>query len=254
MHLFFDLGFINLPAYGTMIALGLVLANVIAAVIIKKKKMDFDYFILLEAYCLLGAFIGAKGLYLIVSFNDIKWSMITDPAYFNEVMLGGFVFYGGLIGGLLAVLIAGKAHKIDYKEYIVSFVGLIPFIHAFGRLGCFCAGCCYGMPYDGPGYVIFPEGSFAIPNVKLFPVQLVEAGLLLIISLLVMILRYKKEWKYTIETYLLLYAVVRFILEYVRYDAERGMYGIFSTSQWISILLFAGSLLSIFIRKKHEKA
>lgn len=72
------------------------------------------------------------------------------------------------------VLLAGKIHKFNVKIYIRNFIFLIPFIHAFGRIGCFFAGCCFGIPYNGIGAVVFPENSYALPDVSLFPVQLVE--------------------------------------------------------------------------------
>ena len=94
------LGF-HIPSYGLMITLGVILANVFALYPLKKYKLIFDDFLILEAYTLLGAFIGAKLLYLIISYREIDWSRFLEPRYFNYIMSSGFVFYGGLIGGLL---------------------------------------------------------------------------------------------------------------------------------------------------------
>ena len=128
---------------------------------------------------------------------------------------------------------------------------MIPIMHAFGRIGCFCAGCCYGRPYEGFGAVVFPYGSQALAGEKLFPVQLVESGLVLILAIVIIILEVKKEFYYTIETYLISYSVIRFILEFMRYDAVRGEAFGLSTSQWISIAVFIGTIVSIIYRKKH---
>ena len=141
--------------------------------VLKHEKLDFNDWMILEAYCILGGFLGAKLLYLLVSYKSIDWSRITDFQYFNALMLSGFVFYGGLIFGLIFVFLAGKIHKIPAGIYVRKFIFLIPFMHSFGRVGCFMAGCCYGIPYDGIGAVVFPEGSYAIPGIKLFPVQFV---------------------------------------------------------------------------------
>lgn len=252
MHLYLNFFGINIPSYGFMITTGVIVANVIAYVVLKYTKQDINDFIILESYCILGAFIGAKIFYFIVSCNDIDWKQIINPVYFNELMQSGFVFYGGLIGGLVFIYAAGKIHNIISEEYVRKFIFLIPVIHSFGRVGCFMAGCCYGIPYNGFGAIIFPENSFALPGVKLFPVQLLEAGLLLAISFTILILQWKKNWYYTIETYLIIYGIVRFILEYVRYDEMRGVYGWFSTSQWISIGIELYAMISVYIKLKRR--
>ena len=199
---------------------------------------------------MLGGFLGAKLLYLYVMFDEIEWNRIFEADYFNALMKGGFVFYGGLIGGIAAALLAGKLHKLEIGYYFTHCIFLIPFIHGFGRVGCFMAGCCYGIPYDGPLAVIFPESSLALHGVKLFPVQLVEAILLIIISAIIFVMTVKFKSRFTVEAYLILYAIVRFILEQFRYDPERGYFLGVSTSQWISILLFAAAIISIIVRTK----
>lgn len=119
------------------------------------------------------------------------------------------MFYGGLIGGLLCVIGAGKIYKMDYMSYIRNFIFLIPLIHGFGRIGCFLAGCCYGKPYHGPGAVVFPEGSYAPAGIELFPVQLMEAAMLFLIFFVLLWLEIRKSWKYTIETYFVLYGITQ---------------------------------------------
>lgn len=250
MHLFFEFWGLKMPAYGFMIAMGVIIANCIAVFVLKRLKLDFNDLIILEGYCILGAYLGSKSLYLIVSYKIIEWNRILDPVYLNEIMKTGFVFYGGLILGSLFVLAAGKFHNINSMLYARKFIFLVPIMHAFGRLGCFFAGCCYGIPYDGIGAVVFPDNCYAIPNVKLFPVQLLELVLLLLVAIVILYLQIKREWKYTIETYLMLYAIIRFMLEYVRYDAARGRFGIFSTSQWISIFMIAVAIFMVLYDRK----
>jgi phosphatidylglycerol:prolipoprotein diacylglycerol transferase len=249
MHLFFSIGNLAIPSYGVMISLGVVVANIVALYVIRRTKQDVNNFILVEAYSFLGGFIGAKVLYLIVSFSEIDWSKIFRLSYFNSLMQGGFVFYGGLIGGLLFAFLAGKIHRFHAFPYIERFIFLIPMIHAFGRIGCFLTGCCFGIPYHGIGGVVFPKNSYAIPGIALFPVQLLESGILMLISILLIYLQFRRQWQYSLELYLVLYAIARFILEYLRYDAERGRFWIFSTSQWISIFMIVASLLIVRFRR-----
>lgn len=91
-------------------------------------------------------------------------------------------------------------------------------------------GCCYGIPCKY-GFVMKES-----PNVTRFPVQLVEAGFEILIFLLLLCLE-KHNKKQLLNCYLLLYAPVRFVLEYFRGDEIRGVWGFISTSQIISLLL-----------------
>lgn len=237
MQVYIHIFGLNIPSYGLMILIGLILGNVCAGVVLKRERLNVNNFIALEGYSFLGAFFGAKLLFFIVSYKQIDWTRIFELEYFNKLMQGGFVFYGGLIGAILFVFLAGKLHKLDAVGYLRSAVFMIPIMHGFGRIGCFMAGCCYGRPYEGFCAVVFPEESYAVSGVALFPVQLLEAGLLLLLGIILMYLRVKERWHYTLETYVLVYGVIRFVLEYLRYDEHRGIFAGLSTSQWISVAL-----------------
>ncbi len=228
---------IPISTYGLCIAIGLVIANILAVIEIKKKKKDINDLFIIEGYCLLGGFIGAKLLYMCVIREYINFKrLITDEYYLCSIMNGGFVFYGGLIGAIIFLIIPQFIHRINIEEYINDLCFLVPLVHCFGRIGCFMAGCCYGIPYEGRFSVVFPDGAMAPAGMKLFPVQLLEAILLFIISLLLYIISKKKK-RYTIGLYFLTYGLVRLGVEYLRYDTlERGglLYSL-SISQWISI-------------------
>ena len=237
MHVYLHLFGLTIPSYGLLIASGVVIGNIIAFFVLKHEKLDFNDWMILEAYCILGGFLGAKLLYLLVSYKSIDWSRITDFQYFNALMLSGFVFYGGLIGGLIFIFLPGKIHKIEAEKYIEHYIFLIPFIHAFGRIGCFEAGCCYGIPYTGYGAVYFPEGSMAPPDIALFPVQIIEAFFEFIIAAYIYRCSDKLGSKKGLYEYLWLYSLLRFVLEFFRYDVNRGKIGFLSTSQIISLVI-----------------
>ena len=244
---------LELPMYGMMILLGIIVSNAVALSLCKRFGRDKLELLTIESYGIIGAFLGSKILFLIISFKDIDWQRAAEPKYLMAILSNGFVFYGGLVGAILFMMLSGKIHKLDVWGYIRDFIFMIPIMHCFGRIGCFCAGCCYGRPYEGFGAVEFPYGSQALPGEKLFPVQLVEAGLVLIVAIVLLILIIKKDFFYTVETYLLSYSVIRFALEFLRYDAVRGEAFGLSTSQWISIVIFIGTIISIIYRKKKIK-
>lgn len=251
MFPFLQIGSLQIPMYGLMIASGIVTANVIAYFVVKKHGLNWWDMIILEGYTLLGGIIGSKLLYFIVSFKEIEWNRITDEKYLNAILASGFVFYGGLILGLAMFFMAGKIHNIDFMQYANKLIFLVPWIHGFGRIGCFMAGCCYGKPYTGFLAVTYPECSLAAPaGVPLFPIQLVEAIFLLVISIVLLIFIFVNKCSYSVELYLAMYGVLRFVLEYMRYDEKRGIYGWFSTSQWISIGIFVVTIGSCIYKSK----
>jgi phosphatidylglycerol:prolipoprotein diacylglycerol transferase len=115
--------------------------------------------------------------------------------------------------------------------------------HVVGRFGCFFAGCCYGRPTSVPWAITFRDPfanvNVGTPlNVPLHPTQLYEAGAeaLILFALLFVERKGRPYPGRTFWLYILLYAVSRFIIEFYRGD-ERGTVGMFSTSQFISIVL-----------------
>ena len=237
-----QIGTVMISWYGLFIVLGITAGVLLGYILMRINHLKFDDFIQVACFVGLGAMAGAKLLYLIVSWESIDLSRITDPEYFSALMGGGFVFYGGVFGGLLGLYLCGKILHIQVAVYARAAIPVIPVTHAFGRIGCAFVGCCYGVPYDGPGAVVYTESIAAPLNVPLFPVQAVEAvgELLIAVVLCIYIVAcYKKEEKAkSVGLYLVMYAVLRFGLEFLRYDdTERGLLWGISTSQWISIIL-----------------
>lgn len=255
MSTYLDFGLFRIPAYGTMIATGGIIANIIVVLLILfRDKKDIWDFVILEGYGLLGGIVGSKLLFIIVSFNDIPWDRIGEPQVLVSLISGGFVFYGGVILAVILVFIAGKVHKIDAWDYISNYTFAIPLAHAFGRIGCFLAGCCYGKPYHGPFAVVFPEDSLIAPaGIELFPVQIVESICLFVIAIVLFLLYWFRKCDYTLPTYFILYGIVRFVLEFYRYDEYRGRFLWLYTSQWISIVMVMAGIVWIIIRANKNK-
>lgn len=243
----------DIAGYGLMITLGVIVSNILALIMLKKKKLPIWDFVIMEGYAGLGMIFGAKLLFLFVSRNSIDWSRFFEPEVFSAYMTSGFVFYGGLIGALLCVLLVKKIHKIDVVALLRSCIFFLPLAHGFGRIGCFLGGCCYGIPYDGWLAVTFPADVGIPEPLTRFPVQLVESALLICLALVLFILAYRGKDRWTISIYLISYAVIRFGLEYLRADAARGKFLFLSTSQWISILIVLAVPVYLIIRNNRAK-
>lgn len=254
-----EIGAVIIPWYGLFIVLGIAAGMILGFFLIRINHMKFDDFIQIVCFVGLGAMIGAKLLYLAVSWKSIDFSRITDLEYLNALMGGGFVFYGGLIGGLIGLYLCGKILHIPVMDYARVAAPVIPLAHAFGRIGCAFVGCCYGVPYDGPGAVVYTESIAAPTGVPLFPVQAVEAaGNLVIVAVLCLyggICRRNGKRAESLQLYLAMYAVFRFVLEFVRYDdSERGLLMGLSTSQWISIVICSSLFLHVKRYKKPDRS
>ena len=248
---------LQIPMYGLVIFIGILIGSAIAIWYFSKfnniKKDDVFYAIL---YGVIGLAIGAKLLYLItnIPFLIENYGKLDLWATIINMFKGGFVFYGGLLGGILGVFIYSKQFKVSFKSLMLTLIPVVPLVHSIGRIGCLCAGCCYGMEYNGFGAITFHNSMIAPNGVALFPMQIVEAICNFMIFL-VLLVTYKKfigTYK-TIGLYLILYSIVRFTLEFFRGDLIRGIYFSLSTSQWISIVLLIIGITCFRDREKNRK-
>lgn len=258
MFPFVDLKFIKIPMYGINLVVGGLLAGTIAYFLCKKLKKEFLDFIIISTLMLAFGFVFAKILYLLVAYPlkeipGIILSLLSNTK--NPEFGAGFVFYGGIIGAVGGYFLGSKIAGCKINEFSSIYTFVLPFVHSFGRIGCFCAGCCYGIRYDGPFAVHYDSPISSVePGVGIFPVQLLEALLLFIFSITVLILLMKNK-KISIFYYALFYSVIRFGLEFLRGDIERGKIFMFTTSQWISIFIFVAAVLMLGITelKKFKK-
>ncbi len=184
----------------------------------------------------------------------------------GELTFGSITFLGGLIGGLSAFLILlkyfYKDDNKDVRKIMNTIITGVVLAHAFGRIGCFVAGCCYGIPTDSFLGVVFPHGHAhdAFPDIAIYPTQLFES--LFLFTLFIVLNKVKQIRNFEIETYLIGYGVWRISIEFIRGD-DRGIlfplvtteYNVFPTpSQFLSLLMiiFGGYMLQRIIRQKKE--
>jgi phosphatidylglycerol:prolipoprotein diacylglycerol transferase len=235
----FELGPITVYTYGVLLAAAYLLGLQLARIRARKRGLDPNRVLDLGIYIIISALIGAKLLLLITDFKTFT----SDPRELLTLARSGGVFYGGLI---LAVAVAlWYIRKIGLPLWTTCdvFAPGIALGHVVGRFGCLFAGCCFGKPTTRPWGITFTD-PFAAANVgtplgvPLHPTQLYEAGAEFII-LMFLLATERKGRAYpgrTFWLYMLLYAISRFIIEFYRGD-ERGAVGMFSTSQFISIVL-----------------
>ena len=257
----FHIGNFGIPSMGFCILIGTILAMVLCYWARRFTNLDWNNEILDGViWAVIGGFIGMKLLYWIVTpdafldvFRNFTWRGLW------ELITSGMVFYGGLVGGVVGLLLLCIKKKRNFFTFSDLIVPCFCVAHAGGRIGCLLVGCCYGIATgeEALGGHFHYDGTFAVPyrdGVMRLPVPLMESlFLLLLAALLIVILKNNKHRGTVTAWYLILYAVWRFVIEYFRGDKIRGIYGIFSTSQWISLAVFAAGVVILVLSRKWSK-
>jgi phosphatidylglycerol:prolipoprotein diacylglycerol transferase len=226
----FEIFGIQIKSYGLMIAIGIIVAGGLFINKGKKKGFDEDSLLNLIIFAVIGGVLGGKGLFIITELKDI----LKDPSILTNVGYG-FVVYGAIGGGALAMYLYCRRKKWSLIEMVDMTVPGLAIAQGFGRIGCFLAGCCYGAETSLPFGVEFPENSLAPSGVHLHPTQIYSSIFDFLLGFLLLYYS-KKERKngQVVGVYLIIYSIGRFLVEFLRND-PRGNVGFLSTSQFIAI-------------------
>jgi|MDTC01.2.fsa_nt_gb phosphatidylglycerol:prolipoprotein diacylglycerol transferase len=241
----------TIHSYGLMIALGVIVAFYVILNLSKHLAINSDQLSELFIWSIVSAFVGGK---LFFFLEDIQ-KYIDNPDLIGGAMRGGFVFYGSLIFTVPMIIFWLKKNQIRVRPFMDILAFAAPILHSFGRVGCFLAGCCHGKVCDSWLGITFnhPDTLADFKNVPLYPTQLFDIGVNLIILLVVISLRKRKQFEGQLFLiYLMLYALGRSIVENYRGDDTRGFLfdGLLSHSQFIAIFII---LVCIFIWRKWRK-
>src|SRR6185436_1195316 len=235
---------IPLATYGLLLAIAFILALWLTARLAARDGLPKARIYDLGLYVLAASLIGSKLLMIITEWNDYggDWHRILSVDFLRS----GGVFYGGLIAAVLASVVLMRRWKLPWPKTADAFAPGIALGHAIGRLGCFSAGCCWGKPTTSWIGVRFTEKASELTGVPvdtlLVPTQLIEAvANLLIFAFLLWLTKRRKFEGQIIYTYLMVYAVASFTIEFWRDDPRGSLLGI-STSQFIALLMFVFGL------------
>ncbi|MCR5145299.1 MAG: prolipoprotein diacylglyceryl transferase [Lachnospiraceae bacterium] len=247
----------NISPYGACGILGFSLGIIYLIFSSKKYNLKLDDMLYVYVWGALGAIIGAKLLYLLIEAPQIIDLYYADKLTAETILIlvkSGFVFYGGLFGAIISAYLACKYFELDRDKVMSVIMPTLPIAHACGRLGCTIVGCCHGIEVDGKIAITYTHSLYAPNGVHLFPVQAVEAMGNILIAVILIYLSIKFcDGKKSLYTYLILYSIMRFLLEFLRGDLQRGFLGPLSTSQWISIGVMVVALISIFREQKRDE-
>ncbi len=249
-----DIGPLTVYTYGLLLATAYLLGLQLAMRRAKARGLDQARVLDLGIYIIISALVGAKLLLLITDFR----SFASNPRALLDLARSAGVFYGGLI---LAVVVAvWYIRRVGLPLWTTCdvFAPGIALGHVVGRMGCFFAGCCFGKPTTVPWAITFTDPYAALNvgtplNIPLHPTQLYEAGAeaLILVLLLATESKGRRFPGRTFWLYMLLYAISRYIIEIFRGD-PRGTVLMFSTSQFISIILAPLALVMLFYLSRSE--
>ena len=245
----------DIGTYGLIAMIAASLCGVLFMIGLKKRKIMIEDGIFFLMYVLLGVVIGSHLLYAITQYHLLPYlfQKVELTVWFERAqrIFGGSVFYGGLIGGIGSGYLGLKILKQDISVYSDLLAPIVPLFHGIARIGCFFAGCCYGIPCEWGITVDYNSIIPEMAGVARFPIQLVEAicNLILASALLFLLLRSQRHPILSgnlFKIYLIAYGIIRFSDEFLRGDAYRGFLGIFSTSQWVSLVIVSISTILLF--------
>ncbi len=245
MHpLLLKIGALSFYSYGLMVSLGFLAGIIVAYFLAKKIGVDAEKIIDVGLFVLVGAMLGARIFYVIFYWHELK-----SPWEAFMVWNGGLVFYGGLVFAVLAVVLACKIFKLSLLDVLDVATPATALGYAFGRIGCFLNGCCYGIECALPWAVHFPN----LPGLR-HPTQIYASLAGLAMFGILLFLFYRRGFQGQVfAAGVFLYSIYRFFIEFIRVN-PKSLFGL-SDAQLASILLFAGSIVlyGLFYRRSRSK-
>ena len=252
-------GVLPIHSYGVMAMIGFLAGLLVARRRAKRVGLSPDNVTDVALWALLSGIVGSRIVYVA---QNASWFFDTSRSDWSlldvlKIWEGGLVYYGGFIGAAVAVVVVTRIRRERLLPVLDVLAPSVALGHAFGRIGCFLRGCCWGMPVTGGAWygVVFPDNapaydvnSGASPPVgtPVFPVQLVNSfNLFVIFVILSLFFRRRRGVGQVAGLYVVLYSAHRFGMEFLRGDTR--VPGSLSMAQWISIpALFVGLMLLVY--------
>jgi phosphatidylglycerol:prolipoprotein diacylglycerol transferase len=253
------LGPIPIHTYGVLLAIAFLSGLWVASRQAKRDGLDSGRITDMAVWVLIAGLLGAKALLVALDWR-FYWK---SPRELLSIFQSGGVFFGGLLAGILVAWWYARRYQLPgWRTADVLAPGVV-IGQAIGRLGCFSAGCCWGKPATVPWAVTFTDvyasRTVGTPlDTPLHPSQLYESAAAFLIFFFLLWLAPRKRFQGQVTlAYVALYSIVRFALEFLRGDADRGTWfgGLLSTSQIVAlVLLLAAALLLPRVRRGQPSA
>ncbi len=257
----FHIGNFPITTYGIWLTVGMLLGLFAASTLGTRDGIPKDRIYDLGLWTLVGGLVGSKILMILVEPNVQIFTL--------DFLRSGGVFYGGLIGGFLTVVGLMIYYKLPFWKVADAFAPAVALGQAFGRQGCFAAGCCWGKPTNsflgvhftelGHEYTGVPIYGPGHTDLFLYPTQLIESFTMFAVFAFLYWLHKRKRFDGQILiAYGIIYSIFRFLIEFIRDDPRGDLFSLttatgLSTSQLVSLLVAAVSIAFMVIRLRSLK-
>lgn len=256
----FRIGSFPINTYGVFLAVAFLCAIWVSVKLAERDGLPHEKIYDLSLWMLLAGLVGSKILML---FTEPEYRANPLQLVSLDFLRSGGVWYGGLIGAVLASYFLMRRYQLPWWKTADAFAPGIAIGNFFGRQGCFAAGCCWGKPTSLPWGVKFTEAGHEITGVPtdtyLHPTQLYESFAMLLVFLFLLWLHKRKRFSgQVILAYALLYSAIRFAIEFVRDDPRGDVLGLttltgLSTSQLISLVVGITALILLIVRRRRAQ-
>lgn len=234
--------------YGLMIGVGIALCYFVLWSYCKKAKIENRFVDFITYATLISVAFGFVSAMLFQSLYEY----IENPAEGFQVN-GSMTLIGGLIGGVVVFFIIYLPLRKKYQSKFIDIISIFPcsimLAIAFGRIGCFCAGCCHGIQTDSIWGITFVGMEHPV-----YPTQLFESAFFFVLFAIASFLFLKYRFKYNLPLFLLFYGLFRYLIEFIRGD-ERGAFiaGMSPSQFWSIVMMVIAVPLAVLLYYMHKK-
>jgi phosphatidylglycerol:prolipoprotein diacylglycerol transferase len=248
--IFIRLGPLDIHTYGVLVAIGFMVGLAVAGRRARREGIPVEQIGDLGVWLIVAGMLGAKLFHIVFFWDDFIYGWHADGI---RSLREGFVFYGGFVFATLAAVVYARLKKLPMMKLADVFAPSIALGHAFGRMGCFFNGCCYGKACSLPWAVTFPP-----PHVKagipVHPTEIYEAiGNLGIFAGLSLVYRHKRFEGQVWWLYVLSYGVLRLLVEAFRGDYDTFYFGVLTIGQIVAITMIVVAALALALSPKTVK-
>lgn len=245
-----QIGSLSIHWYGLLIAIGVL----VGLWWIEKRASQTTlsrHICNLSILAVVSGIIGARILFVV-----LKWSEFSSN-WLNIINLqnGGLSIHGAILGGIIAILIYAKIHKLPILKILDIFVPALLLGQAIGRFGNFFNQEAFGAPTNLPWKMFIKEEfrPVGLENFEFFhPTFLYSIISLLVILIIILLLERKKMFDGAITlAYFSFYSVMRFVIEFFRIDNDH--WGLLTVAQWGSLIIIIVALIVLILRYSSKK-
>jgi phosphatidylglycerol---prolipoprotein diacylglyceryl transferase len=247
------IGPLTIHTYGLMIAIGFIAGLLVAVKTGSRNGIDSQKIMDMGFLLIISGVIGSRITYILMNFSEYS----ANPLNMFKLWEGGLVFSGGLLTAIIAAFFYLRHHRLNLWQVMDVWAPAVAIGQAFGRIGCFMAGCCYGREFHGFCAVTFSNPKSIAPlNIPLYPTQLYDSLSNFIIFGILMFLSARKKFQgQVILWFLIMHSTARLVIERFRGD-NRGIFirTNWTVTQFLAIVILLSAVVAlIYLKSRQEK-